>query len=121
MSDNKNEFPEWNVYRSNINGMKIETYNIFNHYAFRKDCEEAYEKYKNNAEEFSKAVENSLAYFFHYKCEWEIILSDFPPCKKFKKEKVDVYHQVKLNWKTFITYVWYFYVVKNGDKERKQK
>ena len=111
MSVNQNEFPEWNVYISNINKMKIESYNIFNHYTFRKDCEEAYEKYKDNIDEFANAVENSLAYFFHYKCEWEIILLDFPPCERFKNEKVDVYHQVKLNWQMFISYLWSFYYV----------
>lgn len=45
-------------------------------------------------------------YYFWSKCEWEIILSDFPPSKKFQEKKVDVYEQVMLNWDIFINYVW---------------
>lgn len=48
-------------------------------------------------------------YYFWSKCEWEIILSDFPPSDRFKKKKVDVYEQVMLNWDKFINYLWKYY------------
>ena len=51
-------------------------------------------------------VRNSLRYYYWSKCEWEIVLSDWPPSETFKKEKVDVYSQVVLNWDIFSEYIW---------------
>lgn len=101
---------EWNVYIENINRRRIEIYNIFQHHSFLKECNEAWKEYNHDFSKFEQSVHRSLMYYFWSKCEWEIILSDFPPSKKFNKEKVDVYSQVKLNWNTFINYVWNQYV-----------
>lgn len=96
----------WNVYVENINAQRIEVYNIFQHSSFKKDVLNAYKEYKNDFEQFSEKVRKSLMYHFWSKCEWEIILSDWPPSNNFKKEKIDVYDQVMLNWNIFIYYVW---------------
>ena len=45
-------------------------------------------------------------YYFWSKCEWEIILSDWPPSDTFCKEKIDVFDQVMLNWDIFVDYIW---------------
>ena len=96
----------WNVYIENFNRSKIESYNIFKHYGFLTDVKKAYKKYKNNFKAFSDEVKRALMYFFWSKCEWEIILSDWPHHDSFHDEKVDVYDQVMLNWDIFIKYVW---------------
>lgn len=97
---------EWNVYIENVNRKSIEVYNIFDHHLFLKDVIEAYSKYKDNYEAFCDEIKKSLQYFFWSKCEWEIILSAWPPFEKFKDEKIDVYQQVMLNKDVFFKYVW---------------
>ena len=97
----------WFVYKDNFNARTIEKYDIFNHYSFDKDVKEIYKRYKNDFNTFSEEIKKSLMYHFWSKCEWEIIISDWPPSTKDKvEEKVDVYDQVMLNWKVFINYVW---------------
>ena len=101
--------PEWYVYYNNFNQKCIEKYNIFQHGFFRKDVEKAVKAYRDDFEGFCKELDSSLMYWFWAKCEWEIVLSDFPPSDSFKKEKIDVYQQVKLNWNIFVQYVWNYY------------
>ena len=97
----------WNVYVESFNQKEIVPYNIFTHYGFNEDVKKIYKKYKNDFETFSEEVKTSLMYYFWSKCEWEIILSDWPssPTSPIEK-KVDVYDQVMLNWDIFIQYVW---------------
>ena len=97
---------EWNVYTENINRRQIEKYNIFRHGRFVEDVKKIYEEYKDDFDTFSSEIRKSLMYYFWGKCEWEIILSDWPPSDNFDKEKVDVYDQVMINWNVFIKYVW---------------
>lgn len=99
----------WNVFVDNFNQRRIEVYNIFDHYRFKEDCDKAWRANSNSFADFSESVKGSLTYFFWSKCEWEIILSGFPPDKKFQDKKVDVYTQVMLNWSVFIDYVWNTY------------
>lgn len=115
---------EWNVYISDFNEKRIETYNIFLHYSFMADCQKIVKKYvKIEKSEgtfdrcaFAEEVRRSLMYYFWSKCEWEIILSHWPPRKDAREEKIDVYDQVRLNWDTFIDYLW-----SNKDVVRKWK
>lgn len=46
-------------------------------------------------EEFKKFVDSSMRYQYWARCEYEIILSDWPCQKKYKK--IDVYEQFKMN------------------------
>ena len=125
----------WNVYRENVNTKRIEIYNIFEHASFRKDAEEAYATCKTK-DEFVEQLRKSLMYYFWSKCEWEVIITDWPThisinelerlqdkcTKHFNQwgsipyslgvnlpvaEKIDVYDQVKLNWSAFVDYTWY--------------
>ena len=97
---------EWNVYIEDVNRNNITVYNIFDHPLFLKDVIEAYSKHKDNYNQFCEKVDRSLHYFFWSKCEWEIILSAWPPYEKFKEEKIDVYQQVMLNRDIFFKYIW---------------
>lgn len=104
---------EWNVFIENFNAQKIETYNIFDHGGFYKDCHqylnEAVKKKKDlNGKELEEKIRRSLMYYFWSKCEWEIILSSWPPTDRIPQRKIDVYEQVMLNWGAF-----YHYIIEN--------
>ena len=96
----------WNVFIDDFNGRCIEQYNIFDHLDFKKDVIKAYQEHKYNFPEFSDTVKRNLMYYFWSKCEWEIILTGWPPNPNYHDEKIDVYDQVCLNWDIFIAYVW---------------
>ena len=103
---------KWLVYINDYYTRKsITTYNIFDHYRFKEDCDEIWDKFKFDKDMFEEQIKRKLVYYFGSKCEWEIILSGWPPLKSFKEKKIDVYDQVMLNWDTFINYVWNQYVL----------
>ena len=109
MSDNR----EWFVFVEDINRKRIKVYNIFEHKDFVEDCDGAWENYKNEHHDFLKFqedIDSILMYYFWCKCEWEIILSNFPPSDSFQKKKIDVYQQVKMNWDKFIDYIFSYYI-----------
>lgn len=102
----------WNVYVENVNRREIEVYNIFKHHGFLTDCKGhliafMQKEAANEADlrQLERQIERTLQYFFWSKCEWEIILSDWPPSDQFRKSKVDVYDQVMLNWPVFFNYL----------------
>lgn len=125
----------WNVYREHGNTRRIEIYNIFDHVSFRKDVEEAYATCKTKIE-FGEQLRKSLMYYFWSKCEWEVIITDWPTHINLREvdrlqdekndyyekwghlphslgvnlpiaEKIDVYDQVRLNWGAFVDYTWH--------------
>ena len=79
---------------------------------YEKDGEELVKLFKkmkekaSSKEEFSELLDCEMRYRFWCKCEWEIILSDWPPSDKFQKAKIDVYDQLRMNWDVFVDYVW---------------
>ena len=97
---------EWNVYVSDFNAREIKAFNVLKHYGFYNDCKKITNKKNVTKEEFTEEIRRSLAYFYRFKCEWEIVLSDFPPHESFHKAKIDVYSQVMLNFDKFIVYLW---------------
>lgn len=96
----------WNVYIENINKRCIEIHNIFNHYMFMQDLREIYSELKDDKENFLYRVKRSLMYYYWSKCEWEIILSDWPPSEHFNEMKISAYDQVMNNWHIFSEYIW---------------
>ena len=96
----------WNVIYGSFNRREIRACNIFDHGGFWKDCVDASKKYGNDKETFSKKIKSSLMYYFWSKCEWEVIVSHWPPSERMRDIKIDVYDQIMLNWKLFIEYVW---------------
>jgi len=126
---------EWFVYvEENFSSGKIEHYNIFEHSSFMDDLVKIKKKYKDDFDKFEEEVKHSLMYYFWSKCEWEIVLTSWPPYVEadevdrlveekqkriseghhFYREnvrlstetKIDVYDQIRLNWKKFINYLW---------------
>lgn len=96
----------WIVYIDNINTKSIETFDVFEHYSFAEDVRKAYKRHKDDFGAFSEDVRRSLVYYFWSKCEWEVILSAWPPTNRISQRKIDVYEQVRNNWDVFIEYVW---------------
>lgn len=66
----------WNVIHESINRGNIEQWNVFNHGGFMKDVIKAFDKYKNDKEEFLNRVKSSAMYYYWSKCEWEVVLSN---------------------------------------------
>lgn len=96
----------WHVIREDFNGRRIVDYDIFEHGGFVEDVREAYGKYCNDHDSFCENVRKSLVYRFWSKCEWEVVVSAWPPSDRVPERKMDVYEQVMLNWDVFIEYVW---------------
>ena len=97
---------EWFVYYNSWNENKIKPFNVFDHYGFVKACQKSLKKFKDDRETFLEEVKKDLMYYYWSKCEWEIILSSWPPRDSTPKEKIDVYDQVMLNWGHFCDYLW---------------
>ena len=59
---------------------------------------------------FERRFRHLLQYSFWAKCEWEIILTDWPTKIEDGElevaKKIDVYSQIISNWKPFIDYIW---------------
>ena len=94
----------------------------------------AKKKYKDNFEEFANSIRDSLQYYYWSKCEYETIITSWPPyieneeLDRLNKEKaerikesgkfyrtsvqlnvghkIDIYTQVMMNWDRFIDYLW---------------
>lgn len=98
---------EYNVYVENFNKREIEKYDIFKYGCLEETFKEI-KKETNSKEEFLEEIRKELMYRFWSKCEWEIILSDWPPSKNgsFKELKISVFDQINLNWHIFSEYVW---------------
>ncbi len=96
---------EWNVYVEDFNARKFKAHNVFTNRRFVDACKKAYTEHKSDRTAFEEDVRKALRYDYWSRCEWEIILSSWPPSDRVKEEKIDVYDQVMLNWKVFIDYI----------------
>lgn len=119
----------WNVYRYDVNKGEVEIYNVFQHYSFNLDVEKLLKK-KPSYEELSEELKHITMYYFWSKCEYETIITEFPPyidreeidrlvSEKDEhpyrtyvnlevRKKVDIYEQLNLNWGQFVKYVYSF-------------
>ena len=134
----------WKVFNEDTNKRKIIEYDIFTHYNFLKGLSKVFKDIdkmgkedkpqKEIDKEFNERVRRECLYYFWGKCEWEIILTDWPPhitikeIERLNKEvedhiknwgaparsvtpdlevsrKIDVYDQLQLNWEIFLQYV----------------
>lgn len=128
----KNELAYY-VYVENFNSKKIEPYNVLSDHIVNTIKTKT--KGISSKELFAQEVKSVLMYNFWSKCEWEIVITDWPThieteevirlqkeiddyfeCWNRKPysigvrlrvaEKIDVYDQVLLNWDIFIDYLW---------------
>lgn len=134
----------WKVFNEDINKRKIVEYDVFTHYNFLKGLSKVFkdidklekteESQKKIEIEFNERVRRECLYYFWGKCEWEVVLTSWPPyitveeIDRLNKEiedhvknwgsparvvspnldidmKVDVYDQLQLNWNIFLQYV----------------
>ena len=83
---------EFNVIIYDFNDRKFEPYDIMPY--LRRSYYDEDEK-PSTFEEFKNFIINKSMYHWAYRCEYEIILSDWPNQKH--KEKWDIYKQVMIN------------------------
>lgn len=134
----------WKVFNEDINKRKIVEYDVFTHYNFLKGLSKVFkdidklekteESQKKIEAEFNERVRRECLYYFWGKCEWEVVLTSWPPyitveeIDRLNKEiedhvknwgsparvvspnldidmKIDVYDQLQLNWSIFLQYV----------------
>ena len=150
----------WWVYNEDINNREIKPYNIFDHGGFLKGLNQMFKNIKKESDKYLKennldadlstkelnkynkymeafedeALSRECSYYFWSKCEYEIVLTSWPPyvevedIDKLKQEveehdskynwkqlrinvpltvakKIDIYDQLRLNWDAFKTYV----------------
>lgn len=63
---------------------------LFKKHAYRDIAFEAYEQ----------VLDRECMYYYWSKCEWEVIVSAWPP-RDGSDKKIDVYSQLKANWEQF--------------------
>jgi hypothetical protein len=78
---------EYYVYYWDVNSDCLEKFNIFSHGRFAEDVEKLLkDKTIKTREEFKKRLERDIRYYFQSKCEWEIIVSSWPPVRQWKAD-----------------------------------
>ena len=117
----------WFVFRYDINTNCIEQYNVFSHRKFTEEVMQALQQ-QHEYDVFSEKMKSIAMYYFWCKCEYEIVITSFPPyintneidrIIKYKNrkrfdvsldcaEKIDIFQQLMMNWKQFVSYVWSF-------------
>ena len=125
---------EWNVFYHDINKKKITTFNIFDHWKFNEDVQKSLKKFKDK-DEFAEHLRRDLMYYFWSRCEYEVVITTFPPYitmneldslneervthkEKYGRDfvrinvcpdtgvKIDIQTQVMNNFDIFVDYVW---------------
>lgn len=125
---------EWYVYRYDFNKREIVPFNVFHRADFKEDVEEI--DIKNiSYKDFKNQLDRLTLYYFRSKCEYEIVITSWPPfitkedaykmmnqfekdSKRYEREplvinanlevgeKIDIYKQLHLNWDAFCDYVY---------------
>lgn len=110
---------KWYAIIGDFNTGTIKNYNVFEHRSFTRDAAEAIKKAEKEpapASEiadvpaaFADAIKKALRYYFWSKCEWEVVVSHWPPAPdnpRFRDEKIDVDDQIEANFAPFLEYTW---------------
>ena len=97
---------EWNAAYYSLNGHKLKTFNVLNHVGLRIDLGKLARKRGLTREQFEEGVRKELIYHFWSKCEWEFVISEWPPNEKVDGSKVDVFDQIWMNKDRFVDYLW---------------
>ena len=125
---------EWYVYRYDFNKREIVPFNVFRRTDFKEVVEEI--DIKNiSYKDFKNRLDRLTLYYFWSKCEYEIVITSWPPfitkedaykmmnqfekdSKRYEREllvinanlevgeKIDIYKQLHLNWDAFCGYVY---------------
>ena len=90
----KKNIKPFNVINYEFNSDKFEAYDVM-HYLVNCYKKEKKDKRPVTFDEFKKFVESKSMYMYWARCEYEVILSDWPN-QKFRK-KIDVHWQIMNN------------------------
>lgn len=88
----KNKMNKFNTITHDINSNKFVPYDVL---PYLRGCYEKKENKPVTVEEFKEFVKKESQYQFWGRCEYEVILNDWP-CQKTSK-KIDVYDQIMVN------------------------
>ena len=97
---------QFNVMIYDFNHKKIEPYNIIPYFINEYKEQQKYaKKYKDDEyykvpvtfDEFKKFIEDKSIYRFWSRCEYEFIVSSWPPSKNHEEEKIDIHKQIIMN------------------------
>ena len=92
----------WRVIAHRGNSPKIEFYNVFHHGGFVDEvCKALMNRIGRG--QISEKIQRSARYYFWSKCEWEVVVSNWP--RQDVEEKIDVFEQLEANWEQFIDYI----------------
>ena len=96
---------QWNVYRINHMKNKVEVFNVFDHWSFRNETIKILKESKTKTD-LSEELRHSVFYYFGWKYEYEICITSVFSRQEETEEKIDIRHQLMLNWDRFIDYLW---------------
>ena len=113
----------WFVFRYDINTNCIEQYDVFSHRKFAEEVMQALQQ-QHEYGVFSEKMKSIVMYYFWCKCEYEVVITSFPPYINANalvhknntrmyvsldcEEKIDIFQQLRMNWEQFVSYVWSF-------------
>ena len=85
---------------------KIKYFNIFRNILFREAIEQIFRTPEQSREDIEEQVKKKAQWQFWGRCEYEIILSEWPSSPKDNSYKLDVFEQLEANWERFIDYIY---------------
>lgn len=94
---------KWNVLFWNVNLNRLEEYDVIPRFVDAIKSIKKNERPKT-VEELDEVLKSEARYMFWAKCEYELLIKSWPEGKN--DEKIDIYHQLKLNWDVFVRYFW---------------
>lgn len=87
---------KFNVLVWDVNRKCLTAYDVLPY--FRNEYEEKKKSQRpKTREEWEEFVTSKGRYMFWSRCEWEIIVSEWPPAKEDRSVKIDVWYQIKNN------------------------
>lgn len=103
---------QFNVLNWDINKNQLETYDVLPY--FRREYEKCKKEEKLvTVDEWKKFIESNGRYRYWSRCEYEIIISPWPPQKKDVSVKIDVWQQIKNNLDLIVKLLMEEYDTKN--------
>ena len=96
---------EYYVYNEDVNNKEIIKYNIFKNSRFMEGLTEAHNQFveDKDLDKFKENVKNQLLYSYWGRCEYEVVITSWPPHVNVEeidrvKNEIDE-HNSKFNWK----------------------
>lgn len=89
----------WYVYIIDFNSTKLEQYDVMPYFL---ECARKQKFKSSDLEECKKFIRKEGMYMFWSRCEWEVLISPWPPMKDIYF-KIDVWDQINMNLDVFAT------------------